>query len=77
MSTTRWMVKNLNDDTFLDVHSTEKNAVAQAIFLNSKHDTDSYYVEKFDKKKTDAWFRFASSIVDKTVDDIKNKIEYR
>lgn len=52
MSFDRWIVKNAAEkDAVVDMHRTESNAVLHAIFLNDQNQTDSYYVEKVDKRQ--------------------------
>jgi len=56
MGSERWVIKNSeNNDTLVDMHRYEAEAVRHAIFLNDQYQTDSYYVEKFDKRKSE-WY---------------------
>jgi hypothetical protein len=53
MSSLRWLVKNkYPSDTIISMHDTESKAVKAAIYLNDIYQTDTYYVEKFDKRNT-------------------------
>jgi len=53
MSSLRWLVKNkYPSDTIVSMHNTESKAVNAAIYLNDIYQTDTYYVEKFDKRNT-------------------------
>ena len=50
MGSVRWVVKSTEEYTNKYIHSTESEAVKHAIFLNDMYKTDTYYVEKSDKK---------------------------
>lgn len=50
MSSIRWIVQSTEPYTNKYFHSIESEAIKHAMFLNDSHNTDTYYVEKFDKK---------------------------
>jgi hypothetical protein len=61
MGTLRWLVKNkYPSDTIVSMHNTESKAVNSAIYLNDIYQTDTYYVEKFDKRKATFDYRMNS-----------------
>jgi capsid protein len=51
LGSVRWVVKSTEEYTNRYIHSTESEAVKHAIFLNDTYKTDTYYVEKSDKKE--------------------------
>ena len=50
MSSIRWIVKSTEPYTNKYFHAIESEAIKHAIFLNDMYKTDTYYVEKTDKK---------------------------
>ena len=61
MSSLRWLVKNkYPSNTIISMHDTESKAVKAAIYLNDIYQTDTYYVEKFDKRKATFDYRMNS-----------------